>query len=386
MEWSPIHTQFGQNEWTMQWICKCCARHVTVDDLPSVEPRQCPACSSAMGLVVDVVSGQVARCCTSCPQAAAPYVEQPVANVASWFVAGPLSMFGDLNGWGSGPITAPGSGTQSRFPPISMALARAEVLRSVVPFSVGGRAQVPVDQAQFWQHNVPHAIETLSNQFLAFPPSDPRAVALATRDSWGPRGDHLSSQLQEAVVQHDVTSMLTVWLTEQVSQFTGNAPQLSTTARNTDSPLHSDVVSQSPRTSPPPNPFSSVHQTTGRVSGGAVVSNPPQFSTAAMDAGSPFHPDVVSQSPRTSPPLNPFCSVRQTTGGTSGGVVVSSPFAHLSGCSFAENNSVTSQLKGLRAPLVCLASRRPLAGRPQFETSSQVWCPLPRRQQGVDVP
>ena len=90
-------------------------------------------------------SGQVARCCTSYPQAAAPcveqpvavpYVEQSVANVASWFVAGPLSMFGDLCGWGSGPITAPGSGTQSWLfcPLISMALARAEVLRSVVPF------------------------------------------------------------------------------------------------------------------------------------------------------------------------------------------------------------------------------------------------------------
>ena len=67
MEWSPIHPQLGQNEWTMQWICRCCARHVTVDDLPSVEPGQCPACSSSMGLVVDVVSGRVARCCTSCP-------------------------------------------------------------------------------------------------------------------------------------------------------------------------------------------------------------------------------------------------------------------------------------------------------------------------------
>ena len=189
---------------------------------------------------------------------------------------------GDLYGWGSGPITAPGSGTQSWLlcPLISMALARAEVLRSVVPFSVGGRAQVPVDQAQFWQHNVPHAIDALSNQFLAFPPNDPRAVALATRDSWGARGDPLPSQ---AAVQEDVMSMLTVWLTEQI------APQFSTTARNTDSPVHLDVVSQSPRTSPPPNPFNSVHQTTGR---------------------------------------------------TSGGVVVSSPFAHLNG-SFAENNSVT---------------------------------------------
>ena len=49
-----------------------------------------------------------------------------------------------------------------------MALARAEVLLSVVPFSVGGRAQVPVDQAQCRQHNVPHAFEALSNQFLAF--------------------------------------------------------------------------------------------------------------------------------------------------------------------------------------------------------------------------
>ena len=57
---------------------------------------------SAVGLVVDVVSGQVARCCTSCPQVAAPCVEQPiavlcveqpVANVASWFVGGPLSMW-----------------------------------------------------------------------------------------------------------------------------------------------------------------------------------------------------------------------------------------------------------------------------------------------------
>ena len=66
----------------------------------------------------------------------------------------------------------------------------------------------------------------------------------------------------------------------------------------------------------------------------------PQLSTAARNADSPLHSDVVSQSPRTSPPLNPFCSVRQTTGGTSGGVVVSSPFAHLNG-SFAENNSVT---------------------------------------------
>ena len=55
-----------------------------------------------------------------------------------------------------------------------------------------------------------------------------------------------------------------------MSQFTG----FSTTTKNTDSPLQSDVVSQSPRMSPPPNPFSSVHQTIGGVSGGAVVSDP----------------------------------------------------------------------------------------------------------------
>ena len=142
------------------------------------------------------------------------------------------------------------------------------------------------------------------------------------------------------MVQEDVMSMSTVLLTEHVSQFTGDAPQLSTAAMDTGSPFHRDVISQSPRTSPPLNPFSSVRQTTGGASGGVVVS--PQFSTAAMDTGSTFHPDVVSQSPRTSPPPNPFCSVGQTTGGTSGGVVVSSPFAHLSGHgSFAENSSVT---------------------------------------------
>ena len=120
--------------------------------------------------------------------------EQRVANVATWFVAGPVSMSGDLYSWGSGPITAPGS------------------------------CAVLAAQCASRHRN-------LVKQILGAPPSDPRVVALATRDSWGAREGHLPSQLQEAVVQEDVMSMLTVWFTEQVSQFTGIAPQLSTTAR-----------------------------------------------------------------------------------------------------------------------------------------------------------
>ena len=121
----------------------------------------------------------------------------------------PLSMFGDLYGWGSGPIIAPRSGTQSWLlcPLISMALAL-------------------------------HATDALSNQFLAF-------FRLVTLELWhwphvthGVRGDNLQTQLQEAV-QKDVMSMLTVWLSESVS-----VHWLSITARNTNSLVQSDVVSQ----------------------------------------------------------------------------------------------------------------------------------------------
>ena len=89
-------------------------------------------------------------------------------------------------GWGSGPLTVPGSGTLSWMfcMLISLGLERAEVLRAVVPFSVGGRAQIPPDQAQFRHRNVPHVIEALASHFLGFSSSDPRAVALTSRESW----------------------------------------------------------------------------------------------------------------------------------------------------------------------------------------------------------
>ena len=56
-----------------------------------------------------------------------------------------------------------------------LGLERAEVLRGVDPFSVGGRPQIP-PQAQFLHRNVPHLIEALAAHFIA--------VALSSRESW----------------------------------------------------------------------------------------------------------------------------------------------------------------------------------------------------------
>ena len=220
-----------------QWICRSCGRNITLSDVPSLQPGQCDACSSPLGLVVDAHSGHATRCCTSCPRAAVPCAEQPVEDVPSWFSLGALSGFGAFFGWGSGPLTVLGSGTQSWMfcPLISLGLERAEVLRGVVPFSVGGRAQISPDQAQFWHRSVPHVIEALAAHFMGFSSSDPRAVALSSRESWGVGGDHLSPQLQESVVPDEVPSMMTVWLTAQVSQFQRDSEilQCSRTAPST---------------------------------------------------------------------------------------------------------------------------------------------------------
>ena len=101
-----------------------------------------------------------------------------MGDVPSLFSSGPLSGFGALYGWAHSQC---------------LCLERAEVLRTVVPFSVGGRAQIPPDQAQFWHRNVPHVIEALAAHFMGFSSSDPSAVALTSRESWRVGGDHLSS-------------------------------------------------------------------------------------------------------------------------------------------------------------------------------------------------
>ena len=273
MEWSPVHPEVGHDEWIMQWICRSCGRNITLSDVPSLQPGQCVACSSPLGLVVDAHSGHATRCCTSCPRAAVLCAEQPVGDVPSWFSSGPLSGFGALFGWGSGPLTVPGSGTQSWMfcSLISLGLERAEVLRAVVPFSVGGRAQSPPDQAQFWHRNVLHVIEAWTEHFMGFSSSDPRAVALTSRESWGVGGDHLSPQLQESMVPGEVLSMMTVWLTAQVSQFQRDS-QVPDSPTHTDSPFNQPDVSVVPPAQGR-SPFNDVQPTSGAVSESVVVSH-----------------------------------------------------------------------------------------------------------------
>ena len=155
-------------------------------------------------------------------------------------------------------------------PLIPLDLERAEVLRAFVPFSVGGRAQILPDQAQFWQRNVPHVIEALVAHFSGFSSSDPRAITLSSRESWGVGGDHLSPLLQESVVPGEVLSMMTLWLTEQVAQFQRDSVP--------NSPKHTNSLFNQPGASvvPPaqaPSPFNGGQPTPGVVSGGVVVSH-----------------------------------------------------------------------------------------------------------------
>ena len=155
-------------------------------------------------------------------------------------------------------------------PLISIALARAGFLPGVLRFLLIKRS--------FGNKNVPHAIETLSNQFLALLPNGPRAVALPTRE--------LCMGARETICQ---------------------------VARG----CHVDVDSVAHWASV------SVHW------------KYPRFPQQPWTQTARF---VIS-----SPSLHArHHHCLQTTGGVSGGVSVSSHFAHVSGHgSFAENNSVT---------------------------------------------
>ena len=73
----------------------------------------------------------------------------------------------------------------------------------------------------------------------------PRAVALTSRESWGVGGDHLTPQLQESVVPGEVLSMMTVWLTAQVSQFQRDS-EVPDSPMHTDSPFNQPGVSVVP--------------------------------------------------------------------------------------------------------------------------------------------
>ena len=156
---------------------------------------------------------QVASCRSSCGAA-------NFANVPHWLAEGPLSTFGDPD---------------ARVL-ISMALALAEVLRSVIPLSVGGRAQVPVHQA---------------------PP-------LGTRESceFFVTICHHSCR---SVVPDDGMSILTWLPSEQVTEFISNAPQLPTSPLNLFSCLRQTAGDEVEALSCPAHSPISVVQDVGRL-------------------------------------------------------------------------------------------------------------------------
>ena len=159
----------------------------------------CSQCAEAPHLVVDCAVDARWMWCFQC-QRRQDFPPQLV-NMEStpgpiWFTHGPLAGLGSLYGWGSLPVTQPGTGSQSRLfcPLISLGLVAAERTRGVPPYSTGSRVAVPDRQREFWIIHAGDIIQLYSEHLLSLPPQCD--VALALQSNWE-RGDHLPARWQE---------------------------------------------------------------------------------------------------------------------------------------------------------------------------------------------
>ena len=158
--------------WHMGWTCHECHREVDADAvLPPMAPPSTGLCDWGCGRLVwqlDLQCGRGEWVCASggCPAPAAavvaphaPAVVLPsgvshagAARQSAFSASGPLCGPEGAYGWGNGPLSLPGQGTQSWLycPLISLGLLELERARGLAPWSIGGRAEVPPLQRCFW--------------------------------------------------------------------------------------------------------------------------------------------------------------------------------------------------------------------------------------------
>ena len=177
------------------------------------------------------------------------------------------------------------------------------------PFQLEDVRRIPPDQAQFWHRSVPHVIEALAAHYLGFSSSDPRAVALSSRESWRVGGDHLSPQLQESVVPGEVLSMMAVLMTAQVSQFQRDS-EVPDSSMLTDSPFNQPGVSVVPLAWGR-SPFNGVQPTSGAVNEGVEVSHP--FVHVVNPTNSPRPAQSTSLTVTAPPEVVPGAGPRRLT-------------------------------------------------------------------------
>ena len=191
--------------------------------MPPLADVTCSGCQQNAGAVLDVITGNVTRVCTSCNHV----VPDPdtVAERRDWSPSGPLSRLGPLCGWGASSPSPPGEGTQSWLfcPLMSLALLSLEARHAVPAHSTGPRAQVPDPQAQFWTAHAGDVIHAFADHFSGLTSDNPVSVALSSPASWGTAGDHLEARIQEALTPPHITAMLEVWPTSHVGSFGSDA-------------------------------------------------------------------------------------------------------------------------------------------------------------------
>ena len=120
-----------------------CSRAVDPSSIPDHSATPCSQCGADLHLVLDFASNSRWTWCTPCQRRIdfpLPAI-QPGNAIPTWFSHGPLSNMGPLYGWGSPPVTPPGSGSQSWLfcPLISLGLVAAERIRGAAIFSKGNR-------------------------------------------------------------------------------------------------------------------------------------------------------------------------------------------------------------------------------------------------------
>mmetsp|Transcript_108210 Transcript_108210/g.316482 ORF Transcript_108210/g.316482 Transcript_108210/m.316482 type:complete len:747 (+) Transcript_108210:174-2414(+) len=132
----------------------------------------------------------------------------------AFFTRGPLCSFSYLYGWGSPPVSIPGSRSQSWLfmPLISLGLVTLEERAGLAAWSTGNRARVGGDQASFWRREASDVIQAYGDWFTEVYGDQRRHGAvwavLSHPARWSSNRDHLSGPDQDAVTPSKVVGML----------------------------------------------------------------------------------------------------------------------------------------------------------------------------------
>ena len=217
MERSPVRDP-SSGAWAPQWICVQCSRTADSPILPGCSVSPCSQCAEVPHLVVDCAIDARWMWCFQCqrrqdfhPQSVTESTPDP-----NWFSHGPLANLGSLYGWGSPPVTQPGTGSQSWLfcPLISLGLLAAERTRGVPPYSTGSRVAVPDRQREFWVAHAGDIIQFYNEHLSSLSPQ----CDVALQSNWE-RGDHLPARVQELCTPAHIMAALHTWLSAQCDGF-----------------------------------------------------------------------------------------------------------------------------------------------------------------------